>query len=321
MHENSKVLITGGSGFIGTNLIDHLINQNCKVLNIDISLPNKEEHKHFWKEVDICDYKKFEEAILGFDPDYVIHLAARTDLNGKTLSDYAANIVGVENLLKILDKLPNIQRVLFTSSMYVCEPGYKPNGFDDYYPHTEYGKSKVETERIIKTFDPQYTWSIIRPTSIWGPYFGEPYNLFFKIVLSRKYFHMGKRACRKTYGYIDNTIYQIISIMQANKDDISRKIFYLGDYEPYDITEWADEIAKVAGFKIPNIPFFLFRMGGWFGDFLKLLRVKFPMTSFRLKNMTTDNIHDLSLIKAIAPDMPTKRIDGVRKTINWLKNN
>ena len=59
---------------------------------------------------------------------------------------------------------------------------------------------------------------IIRPTSIWGPWFGEPYDKFFHIVLKRMYFHMGEKACRKTYGYIDNVIYQIESILRASPE-------------------------------------------------------------------------------------------------------
>ena len=282
-----KILITGGSGFIGTNLIIHLLKEKKHtILSIDIHQPKIGEHCRFWKQVDICDATRLKKTIKEFQPDYVIHLAARTDLRGKELKDYAANMCGVSNLLDALEEVPNLKRVVFASSMYVCEPGYMPKNFEDYAPHTLYGESKVETEKRIKERNPQYTWSIFRPTSIWGPWFGEPYDKFFRIVLNKMYFHMGKRACKKTYGYIDNAIYQIMSILQAPEEKVMRKVFYLGDYEPYDITEWADEIAKCAGIKIPNIPYFFFVMAGWFGDFLKLFGIAFPMTSFRLKNMT-----------------------------------
>lgn len=317
----SKILITGGSGFIGTNIIEKLTSEGETILNIDILPPKIKEQLPLYKKADICDYEKLEMLVEDFNPDYVIHLAARTDLNGINQEDYSANIKGVENLLRILNRLSNLKRVIFTSSMYVCKPGYIPDGYEDYQPHTEYGRSKVQTEEIIKKHNPKYTWCIIRPTSIWGPYFGEPYNLFFKIVLSRKYFHMGKRACKKTYGYIDNTVYQILSLLNTDQKSISKKVFYLGDYNPYDITEWANEIGEIANLKIPQIPFFIFRLAGWFGDFLKIWGIKFPMTSFRLKNMTTDNIHDLTLIQTIAPNLPVNRIEGTKKTINWIREN
>ncbi|MDR3142065.1 MAG: NAD(P)-dependent oxidoreductase [Tannerellaceae bacterium] len=317
-----RYLITGGSGFIGTNLINSMIDDNSiELLSIDISEPKIETHKKRWKQISLTDLNNLEEVIGKFSPTIVIHLGARTDLDGKTLNDYNANIEGVRNLLKILNKVQGLKRAIFASSMYVCKPGYIPKDFEDYCPHTIYGESKVLTEKIIRNHNPQYVWSIIRPTSIWGPYFGEPYNLFFKIVLSRKYFHMGNRACSKTYGYIDNTIYQIQSILESDEQKINKKIFYLGDYTPYNITEWSNEIALEAGFKIPEIPYFIFRCGGWVGDLLKNTGVTFPMTSFRLRNMTTDNIINLDLIKEIAPHLPVSRKEGVRRTIEWIKNN
>ena len=313
-----KVLITGGSGFIGTNLIEALRKTDAEVLSIDIVEPKLNEHRALWKQVDIREKESLTKVVTDFQPEYVIHLAARTDLNGKALKDYDANMQGVINLLDALEQVKNLKRAVFASSMYVCEPGYMPKDFEDYAPHTLYGESKVETERLIKERNPLYTWSIIRPTSIWGPWFGEPYNKFFHIVLNHMYFHMGKRACKKTYGYVDNAIYQIMSIIKADKDKVHRKVFYLGDYEPYDITVWANEIAKEAGIWIPRIPYWCFVCAGWYGDFLKKVGIAFPMTSFRLHNMTTDNVHNLAPIQEIAPDLPASRIEGTKRTLDWI---
>ena len=316
----SKILITGGSGFIGTNLIEALRKTNFEVLSIDLAEPKLEAHRSLWKKLDIRAKDALMRVVSDFQPEFVIHLAARTDLNGESLLDYDANMQGVSNLLGALENVPCLKRVVFASSMYVCEPGYMPKGFEDYAPHTLYGESKVETEKRIKMRNPQYTWSIIRPTSIWGPWFGEPYNKFFHIVLGHMYFHMGKRACKKTYGYVDNAVYQIMSILNADSDKVDKKVFYIGDYEPYDITEWANEIAKEAGIWIPRIPYFCFVCAGWFGDFLKKFGISFPMTSFRLHNMTTNNVHNLSPIQTIAPDLPVSRVEGTKRTLMWINN-
>lgn len=316
-----KLLITGGSGFIGTNLIEKLRKEGkYELMSIDVVAPKIESHEGVWKQVDLRKAEEVKDVVLAFMPDYVIALGARTDLNGKSLDSYDANIGGVKNMLAALDHVPNLKRLIYASSMYVCEPGYMPKDFEDYAPHTLYGESKVETERRIKERNPKYTWSIIRPTSIWGPWFGEPYNKFFHIVLSHMYFHMGKRACRKTYGYVDNAIYQIMSIFDADAEKVNRKVFYIGDYEPYDITEWANEIAKEAGIWIPRIPYWCFKCAGWFGDLLKKFGIAFPMTSFRLHNMTTDNVHNLEPIKSIAPNLPVSRIEGTKRTLDWIKN-
>ena len=315
-----RILVTGGSGFIGTNLIETLLKTGAEIVSIDMIAPKLKEHRTVWKQVDIRERDALMTTVKDFQPEYVIHLAARTDLNGKTLQDYDANMQGVTNLLDALEQLKDLKRVVFASSMYVCEPGYMPKDFEDYSPHTLYGDSKVETEKRIKERNPKYTWSIIRPTSIWGPWFGEPYNKFFHIILNHMYFHMGKRACRKTYGYVDNAIFQIMSIVKADKEIVHRKVFYLGDYEPYDITEWANEIAKEADIWIPRIPYWCFITAGWLGDMLKKVGIAFPMTSFRLHNMTTDNVHNLEPVKAVAPNLPVSRIEGTKRTLKWIKS-
>jgi hypothetical protein len=59
---------------------------------------------------------------------------------------------------------------------------------------------------------------------------------------------------------------------------------------------------------------------GWLGDLLKSFGIAFPMTSFRLHNMTTDNVHDLSPIQEIAPNLPISRIEGTKRTLDWINN-
>lgn len=314
-----RILITGSSGFIGTNLMNKLINKtDYKILGLDIASPRIEEHNNFFKKVDINDYEKLYDEFNEFKPDYVIHLAARTDLRGNSLDSYSANILGVKNLLKVLSSCNNLKKVLFTSSMYVCVPGYTPLSFEDYNPHTIYGESKVETEKIIKSHKHNYSWSILRPTSIWGPWFGEPYKDFFEIVLGRKFFHMGSKACKKTYGYVENTMEQIMKILLAENTKTDKKVYYLGD-SAYDISEWADEIAQEEDINIPKIPFFIFKILALIGDLLKFFKIKFPMTSFRLKNMTTDNVYDLSPVYDICNELKVSRKEGIKTTLKWMK--
>ncbi len=315
-----KILITGGSGFIGTNLVQFIIKQSdYQLLNIDIVPPRIEEHEKFWIKVDIRKKQDLERALFDFLPNIIVHLAARTDLNGNDLKDYNSNILGVRNIVDVLNSLESLKFVIFSSSMYVCKPGYQPQSFEDYVPHTIYGQSKVYTEEIIKNSNLNVPWAIIRPTSIWGPCFGEPYIDFFNIDFQKKYFNLGSRACTKTYGFIENTIYQIMTLIEAPIHKVNNKVFYIGDWPAYNISEWAEEIAEQRSIRILKIPFFVFRLGAFFGDTLKLLRVKFPMTSFRLKNMTTDNIQDLQPIKEIAPNLPYSRKQGVIKTLEWME--
>lgn len=314
-----RILITGASGFIGTNILEDLAAKGYEVCSIDFNKPKIPERNNVWKDVDIVDYTSFEKAVLEFQPDYLIHLAARTDLDGKTLKDYDANVTGVENLMKILHKLPNLRKVIITSSKFVTKNGYKIKDQFDYCPHTMYGKSKVETERKVWADKPQCDWCIIRPTSIWGPWFGVPYRNFFDMVMRKMYFHIGKIKCHKTYGYIGNAVYQIEQLLFNETPDENNKVFYIGDEPAYEINEWADEIAGELGFKVPTMPVWFVKCLAKFGDFLGLFKIHFPMQSFRFGNMTNDGINDMTNTYKIAPDMPFTRLEGTKATIAWIK--
>lgn len=312
-----KILVTGGSGFIGTNLVETLLKQGDKVLNLDRSKPLMEQHLACWKPVDILDFNNLEKEILDFNPEIILHLAAVTDLDGKTEAYYSANVEGTQNIIDIAKKLRDLKKVLFTSSMYVCKPGYIPKNYDDYKPHTLYGESKVKGEQLVKNVKGvAYSWTIVRPTSIWGPWFNIPYIDFFNIVYQGKYFDFGK-TCTKTYGFVDNTVYQIQMLMSA--DNVHGKTFYLGDEPPIQISEWANEISIAMGKgKIKKIPFFIMQMAAIVGDILSKARIKFPITSFRLANMTTNNILPLTDLYTLIGPPPVNRLDGVKKTIQWL---
>lgn len=317
----NKILITGSSGFIGINLLQFYMSKGFKAINIDKSLPKRKENLKSWKKINILDFNSLKLEIQLFQPDFVIHLAARTDLNGKILNDYDSNTIGTKNLIEILNQTPSVKRVIFTSSMLVCKPGYIPKHPNDYASSTVYGESKVLMEKIIRESSHYYEWCIVRPTSIWGPGFGEPYRNFFDMVLNKRYFHIGNKSCTKTYGYIENLIYQIDSILNAPVEKIQANVFYLGDYEPTNIHSWANEIASEIGIRIKTIPYSIIKLAALGGDLLKLFGVKFPMTLFRLKNMTTNNVVDLSNTKEIAPNLPISRIEGIRTTLSWLKEN
>lgn len=314
-----KILITGASGFIGTNLLEDLLNKGYDICNIDFKEPKIPERKKLWKNIDITDLKSFEEAVVGFEPDYLVHLAARTDLDGKTLEDYKANVLGVENLMKIVQKLPNLKKVIITSSKFVTRNGYKIKNIHDYCPHTKYGESKAETEILVWGNIPRCDWCIIRPTSIWGPWFGVPYRNFFDMVMKRMYFHIGHIKCHKTYGYIGNAVYQIEQLLFNETLDENNKVFYIGDEPAYEINEWADEIAGELGFNVPTMPVWFVKGLAKFGDFLGLFGIHFPMQSFRFGNMTNDGINDMSNTYKIAPDMPYTRLEGTRATIEWIR--
>ena len=314
-----KILITGASGFIGTNLLEHFKKSGFEVVNLDILPPRNKKHTSLWIKTDILNLNDLIDKFNEFNPDYIVHLAARTDLNGKSIEDYSANTDGVKNFLEASYSLINLKKIIITSSMLVCEAGYKPKNMFDYKPTTIYGQSKVETEKIVWNNPPACDWAIIRPTSIWGPWFNIPYRNFFDLLISKKYFHIGDKSCTKTYGYVGNATYQIEKILFTETSDKNDKVFYIGDETPTNIEEWANEIAEELNYKITKLPYNAIRIAATFGDILKKLKINFPMTSFRLRNMTTNNIVDVSSTIKLAPTSPFSRKDGVKETLLWLR--
>jgi nucleoside-diphosphate-sugar epimerase len=312
-----NIVITGGSGFIGTNMVDYYLEKGFNVLNIDMNAPKKKEHLFLWQKCDIRNYGLLNNFLTKYDPDYIIHLAATTGLSGKSLEDYSSNIAGVENIIKISGKLTKLKKTVYTSSMLVCKAGYYPRHDEDYCPTTLYGESKVIGERVVRNSEAMCAWSIIRPTSIWGPWFGRTYREFFELIQKKRYFKISGGTSIKTYGYIGNAVYQIDSILFSELSN--GKTLYIGDYQPTRIDEWAEEIARHCGSTIYSLPRFMVRTAAYLGDLLGTMNIRFPMNSFRFSNMTTDNILDLSNTKVIAPDIPFTRNQGNTITLEWMK--
>ena len=91
-----KLLITGASGFIGTNLVTSLIEAGYEICNVDSRPPLNSSHTDFWREGSIMSMEEMTVIMNEYRPDMVIHLAARTDCDENTTveDDYQLNVQG-----------------------------------------------------------------------------------------------------------------------------------------------------------------------------------------------------------------------------------
>jgi nucleoside-diphosphate-sugar epimerase len=316
----SRVLITGGSGFIGTNLVAHLHARGDSVASLDTVQPRNPDHARLWRKVSVLDRDDLRRSVAEFDPELVYHLAARADLDGRGVGDYEVNTRGVVNLIDALGGARNLRFVVFASSMLVCRPGYMPRDETDYCPSTYYGESKVESEKLVRQLATGFPWIIVRPTSIWGPWFEAPYRDFFEAVRRGMYVHPRSRRIRRSYGFVLNTVSQLERLGSGR--ELAGRTVYLADYEPVELWEWSQAIQRQLGARrVREVPLWILRVAARCGDAAKRLGYrKPPMTSFRLNNLLTDMIHDTRPLRAACGDMPYTMEEGVRITCEWLRS-
>ena len=319
----SRIVVTGGSGFIGSNLVANLAAAGHDVFNLDKRPPRNHAAGGRFAPVDILDRQALVEAVSNFDPHYMFHLAARTDLEGKSDADYAANIEGVSNAVGAGLSAPSLQRMVFASSMYVCRLGHVPRRDDEYCPHTAYGQSKRLGEQIVRReAGDKFCWALVRPTSIWGPWFAIPYLSFFCAVRRGLYVHPKGHSIRRSYGFVLNTVWQLRQLMECPESGkVHRRVFYLADYEPVDSLRWAQIIADCFGArKVREAPLGLLRLGAKIGDVLKLAGMTTPpLFSSRLNNLLTNAVFDLSPIRDISGEQPYTLAEGVALTVEWMR--
>lgn len=317
----NRYFVTGSSGFIGTNIMEHLIGNNEIVAGYDIKKPRVPQHSDFFIQGSLVDKNKLQSALNHFKPTHIIHMGARTDLNSNNLADYSSNTIGVKNLIECCDELSSLTRVIFASSRLVCEIGYLPKNYEDYCPTTTYGESKVEGERLVKSLPTKsWDWCIVRPTSIWGEWFDVPYRNFFDLIRSRRYFHPAGIKVKKSFGYVGNVVHEVLALANADASKVSGRCFYVGDYAEIEVSDFAKKIALEFNVSKPvEVPYGLLRLAARIGDLLLNYKIKFPLTTFRLNNLVTPMPHNFEDLKAVVGELPFSVEDGIRLTVNWMK--
>jgi nucleoside-diphosphate-sugar epimerase len=316
-----KCIVTGGSGFIGTHLVDELIRKNYEVLNIDIKPPILNAHIASWKERDILDSEALLEDFQSFIPDYVIHLAARTDTLSDRVEDYAVNTQGTDNVLFAIKACSSVKRVIICSTQFVNQYHGAPKDDLDFAPHTAYGESKVLNEKAVRAANLSCLWTIIRPTNIWGPWHPRYAQEFWRILGKGLYVHPGGREVMRSYGYVKNVVYQVMKMLEAPPELVDKKVYYAGD-RPINLHDWVNGFSEgLTGRKVRVVPRFLLRLLAFAGDLLSYVHIKFPLTSSRFRSMTTSNDAPMEPVFDAFGHVPYSLQEGIDETIDWLKIN
>lgn len=317
-----KVLVTGGCGFIGVNLTLDLLKRGAKVVVLD--LPTA-DWSRLPKDVvrvkaDILNRQSFSGRLEGIE--IVYHLAARTDLDGKDLKDYSVNFDGTKNVILEAQKSGKLQRFVFYSTQLVVGIFNETRFIDESEPYrtkTVYGQSKIEGEKVVKKYCKKYgvPYTTIRPTSVYGPWGGEPYKAFFATIKKGRYFHVGSASNLVSMVYVKNLV--DLTVLVSVSRDAQDQIYFGNDFHPYTMRELVDEVARYYKVKIPTVPSVIVTLIAYGLGFFKLLGVPVPLYPFRLKNIKANYCYDVQKSVRLGYNPQYDLRMGVKETLDWYE--
>jgi UDP-glucose 4-epimerase len=168
--EIMKALVTGGSGFIGSHLVTHLLEEGHDVMILDAKAPFKDEHRKYWRLSLVDDYTSNAGFIFKeFKPDIVYHLAAQTSVERSVkdpMHDAHVNIMGTLNVIRWCEKY-KAKLVFASTAATYGEPRYLPIDEDhELDPASPYGVSKMACESYIRQSGVNHT--ILRFGNVYG---------------------------------------------------------------------------------------------------------------------------------------------------------
>jgi len=243
-----KIFVTGGTGFIGSHLVDLLVETGHEVASYDASLnfidrPDYHKrcldlrrkyiknHPHKKYAGDIRDIGTLRENIQDFGPEIVVHLAglpmARVaDHYKKEMS--SINMQGTLNVVEVFNELSSARRLVYTSSsMAYGHFKQHPQGETSILdPVNEYGACKAAGEYFVKLSEKE--WVIVRPTSVYG--FTDCANRVTQLLMDRAYVKKPAWVVKGEaldFSYVKDVakgFFSCVTVKEANHDtfNISR---------------------------------------------------------------------------------------------------
>jgi nucleoside-diphosphate-sugar epimerase len=322
---SAKFLVTGASGFIGTSLVRHLVSLGCNVYGVDTRPSSNQSSNYIHIQRDILGINASDLFSITGEVNFVIHLAARTDLNGSNLLAYDVNLSGLILMCEYAKMNPSVS-FLFASTQLVNGLGDTPSSYLDYSPDSFYGLSKVLGETIVSSFfntSANVRWIIFRPTTVWGPGMSLHYRNFLSLLCKRRYFHIGLKACLKSFSYIENASSQIIDLAVNVDRYKSSSIHYLCDEEPVNIVSWANDLAVSMNAKRPLfvprfVAFFLATLNDLFSSLLRLSSPLIPLTRRRFRNIITPYLYNSRELWSSENVVVVPYRQAIKHTADWF---
>lgn len=253
---SKRIIVTGGAGFIGSNLCDYLLNNGNEVICIDnfddYYNPQIKRHniqkalshpKYTLIEEDIKNVNKIAKQLDG-NFDAIIHLAAKAGVRYSLkypVGYEESNVVGTKNILNLAVK-QGINQFIFasSSSIYGNAPTPFDENFTDLKPINPYAQTKLLSEQIGKEYSKKYNLRFIslRFFSVYGPRL-RPDLVMNKIANSiyknEKLRIFGDGSTARDYTYVDDIVLGIDKAL--NYKNTKFEVFNLGNGKPVKLSE------------------------------------------------------------------------------------
>ena len=314
-----KVMVTGGSGFIGSAVVERLHADGFAVANVDVKPPIHARHDRFWLRGDIVERARLSACFDEAGPDAIVHLAAKADIVATEWADFASIHEGTANLLTCAEGHAQVKRIVNVSTQLVIGPGEEPASLLDFRPYTMYGEAKAHAEELLLKWPASTHWLTVRPTNIWGPHHPSFAHAIWKYIDRRVYLHPSGAPVYRTYGYVDNMADQIIASLKADPAKTARQIYYGGD-AVLDSAMWVDAFAMaLTGRRARRLPTPLLRMLGRAGDLISAIGIRSPIDSGRVMRMTQNYAQPLAPMIELAGPPRMSLADGVAESVAWLR--
>jgi UDP-glucose 4-epimerase len=314
-----RAFVTGGAGFIGSSLVDKLLEQGCEVVVWDNFSTGREQFLERAKTFagfrlargDTLDAESVKEAMAGCDT--VFHFAANADVRfgldhpGKDLQQ---NVIATFNVLEAM-RANGIRRIAFSSTGSVYGEAEKiPTPEDAPFPvqTSLYAASKLASEGMISAYCEGYGFEgyVFRFVSILGARYthGHVFDFLKQLMTHPDYLDvLGNGTQRKSYLHIEDcvdAVLRVVRIGEARREKHGVQIYNLGNLEFCSVTDSIGWIAEELGVR----PSLRFAGGarGWVGDspFIFL---------------------DVSRIRATGWEPRLTIREGVVRTVQWLRAN
>lgn len=315
-----KITLIGGSGFVGTRLLDLM--KDCpeyKLRNIDLV------QSHFFPQLteigDVREQDQMDKMLAGTDVVVLLAAQHRDDVTPISLY-YDTNVEGMKVTLNAMEK-NSVKRLVFFSSVAVYGLN-KPNPQEDYNPKepfNHYGKSKLQAEHVAEVWHdkhPDWNIDIIRPTVIFGERNrGNVYNLLNQIQ-SGHFLMVGKGENQKSMAYVGNIVAFVKFMIENVKEGYN--VFNYIDKPDMTMNELVSHVSDVLKKHIPatHFPYWMGMMGGYCFDLLaKITGKKLTVSSVRVKKFCATTQFDSSKAMNSGYVPPFTLKEGLARTLEF----